>query len=156
MPRSLTAVVKAAVLAQQTDAAFWVLLELSHATLTTPLRFCTNNEVVNRISVDWNPAVFDVTLPAEAADQLSKVSLVIENIDRTLLDALRALTTPLSVALYVATSADTSVIGPFEFTWRDTQYDVNSIQATLESEDLLNLRYPKDEFVPSRFPSLFR
>lgn len=157
VPRSLSAIMQTEALAQETDAAFWALLELSHPTLATPLRFCTNNETVPRLDVDWNPAFFEVTLPEESDDKLSKVTLAIENIDRTLLDALRALATPLSVALYVATSADEDlVVGPFEFTWRDTQYDAVVIQASLEAEDLLNQRYPRDEFVPSRFPGLFR
>ncbi len=157
MPRSLSAVVKASILAQQTDASFWVLLQISHATLTTPLRFCSNNETITRLGVDWFPAFFDVNLPTESAEQIPKVVLTIENIDRVVLDALRAIETPLSVALYVATSADEALtVGPFEFVWRETQYDARSISASLEGEDFLNTRYPKDEFTPSKFPGLFR
>jgi len=157
VPRNLSDIVKTQMLAQETDAAFWILLELSHASLSTPLRFCTNNETINRLGVDWYPSFFDVNLPSEQPEQLPKVTLTIENIDRTLIDALRALDTPLAVKLYVATSADVDLaVGPFEFTWRDTQYDATTIQASLESEDLLNQRYPKDEFIPSKFPGLFR
>ena len=157
MPRNLSDVVKTAILAQQTDAAFWVLIELTHVTLATPLRFCSNNETLSRLGVDWFPAAFEVSLPSEESEQLSKTTLTIENIDRTLLDALRALDTPLAVNLYVATSADVAlVVGPFEFTWRDTQYDSRTIQASLEFEDILNQSYPKDEFVPSKFEGLFR
>lgn len=157
MPRSLSAIVKTAIMAQQTDAAFWVLLQLSHVTLTTPLRFCSNNEVVTRLGVDWHPAFFDVTLPSEEADRTSRVALTIENIDRTILDSLLSLESPLSVAMYIATSADeTLMVGPFEFVWRETQYDARAISATLEGEDFLNMRYPKDEFTPSKFPGLFR
>ena len=61
------------------------------------------------------------------------------------------------MSLYVATSADEAMLaGPFEFTWREFSYDAQTISASLESEDILNQSYPKDEFIPSRFSGLFR
>lgn len=158
MPRSLPELATRALLAAQSDAAVWFLLEISHPTeLPTPLRFVNNTEPVVRLGETWNPYWFDVTLPSEDADQLPKVTLTLENIEREILDALRALESPLDVKLYVVTSADeTMVVGPVEFVWRDTQYDATTIQGSLEGEDTLNQRWPKDEFVPSKFPGLSR
>jgi hypothetical protein len=157
VPRDVASIIKAALLAQNTEASFWVLLELSHETLATPLRFCDNNEEVTRLGVVWSPASFSVTLPNETPDELAKVALSFPNLDRTVLDALRALDTPLSVRIYVAASTDEAMLaGPFEFAWREFSYDAATINASLESEDILNQSYPKDEFIPSRFAGLFR
>lgn len=156
MPRSPTSLTKAALFAQETGSAFWYLLELSHDTLPTPLRFCTNNQLVTRLSVEWAPTWFELTLPAEDSDQQAKASINIENIDRVLLDALLSLPSPLQVNVFITPSHDESVIGPFHFAWRETEWDANTITGSLEPEDLLSEAWPKDEFVPSKFPALFR
>lgn len=157
MPRSLTAIAKAAALAQNTDAAFWVLLELTHVTLPTPLRFVNNNEPVTRLGYVWTPAFFDVELPSEDSERISAAKLSFDNVDRLLIDSILELTSPLAVSLWVCTSADVDMlVGPVEFTWRDTEYTALRIEATLSFDDLLNQKAVKDEFVPSKFPGLFR
>lgn len=157
MPRSLTSIVKAELMAQQTGSAFFFLIALSHPNLVETLRFVRNNEAVVRLGFTWNPTFFEISLPDEGEDSIPRVTLAIENIDRTLSDSLRRLETPMTVDLYVATSADdTMVIGPFTFTWRDTSFDARIINASLEAEDILNQTYPRHRFVPSQFPGLFR
>jgi hypothetical protein len=156
VPRNPSTLTKAALFAQETGSAFWYLLELSHASLATPLRFCTNNEKIARLGEDWFPTWFEITLPAETSEQQTKATITIENIDRTLVDALQTLDGPLDVKIYITPSHDTSTIGPFRFKWRETDWDAQSIKGSLEPNDLLNELWPKDEFIPSKFPGLFR
>ncbi|MGH9887418.1 MAG: DUF1833 family protein [bacterium] len=156
MPLSWTAAAKVAALAAQTDAAFWFLLEISHETFPEPYRFVNNTEVVHRLGFDWNPAFFEGTLPEEGPSGATQTKLMIENIDRSLLDALRPLETPLNVNVYVATSADEdAIVGPYEFTWREHQFDATAIIGGLQGDDILNSRWPRHEFTPSYFRGLF-
>lgn len=163
MPRSTTALFKSRILAQKTGAAFVVLLEVSHPSEPEPFRVCLNNEPVTRLGQIWNPAWFDIALPAEQPERLSQVTLTIENISRELLDLILSLPSPPSVSVWVSAMAPGEVdddgpadVGPFEFSWTDTSYDATAIRATLSFEDLLNERYVRDEFVPSKFRGLFR
>lgn len=157
MPRNTSAAFRRALFAQQTGKAFLVLLEITHDMLAEPLRFARNNEAVVRGGQTYSPAWFDVMLPAEDDDQLARVTLEIENIDRTLLEILLSVTSPLRASLSIAMTDEEDIwVGPFDFTWRETTYDARVIAGTLEFEDLLNERWPKDEFVPSKFPGGFR
>lgn len=157
MPRNTSAEFKRSLFAQQTGQAFLALLEISHESLPEPLRFARNNEALVRDGQTYLPLWFDVLLPAEDDDQLPKVTLSLENIDRVLLDTILTLTSPPRVSLSVGMSGEDEIwVGPFDYTWRETGYDARTISATLEFEDLLNERWPKDEFVPSKFPGLFR
>lgn len=157
MPRNPTTLTKAALLAERTGHAFWYLVEFSHPTLPTPIRISSNNETISRLGVDWSPAFFRLALPGEDAERISNSTLTIDNVDRALLDALLSITAPaLTVRIYVATSADDFLFGPFELAWRETSWDFKEVKGSLEPEDLLNELSSKDEFVPSKFPAGFR
>lgn len=157
MPRDPSTLTKAAMLAEQSGAAFWFLLQLDHPTLAQPLRFCTNNEPLVRATFTWAPTWFQIVLPGEDSDQVSAAQLQVENIDGAILQALLQLTSPLQVKIYIATSADEAqLFGPFEFTWRETTWDSTTLSGSLEPDDLLNENWPKDEFTPTKFPGLFR
>jgi len=155
VPRNLTAMMKAAALAMNSDVSFWALVAISHPSFPETYRFVSNSQPVVRLGETWNPYFFEVNLPDESAEELSRTMLVIDNIDRSLLDTVLPLETPITVELYVTSDADESVVGPYEFKWRETQYDSKTILASLEFEDLLNQNEVKDEFNPSKFPALF-
>lgn len=157
MPRPLSTAAKQAIYAQETGEAFLMLLTISHAQLTPTLRFAGNYvDVVSRgqTYLGWP---FAIALPAEVDDQLPTVQVQIDNVDRRIMEGVRALTSAPAVTLEVvlASAPDTVEAGPFAFTLRNADYDALVVTGSLAFEDVLNEPYPQHAFTPAKFPGLF-
>ena len=100
---------------------------------------------------------FDFKLPDDA-DQPQQAVLTIDNVDRTIVDALRACggdppTCALSVI--IASAPDVIQFGPITLIFGDAKYDALQVQVTLIDDPLLGEPFPGDSFVPASFPGLF-
>ena len=159
MSRSVSATFKAAVNAQETSEVFLVLLEIYHADIGPPttLYFVNNYEDVSSGGNTYTGFPFAINLPADLDNQLPTVQLQIDNIDRSIIAAIRGLSGPptITIKVVLASSPDTIEAGPFEMTLRRIDYDAFTITGTLEVEDILNEPYPGDMFSPANFPGLF-
>lgn len=157
MPRSLSATAKAAIYAAQTEQVFLLLLEISHASLSPTLRFVDNLQDVVSGGNTYTAFPFQLSLPDDQDDQLARVTLSIDNVDRQIVQAIRSLTSPPTIALKIvlASSPNTVEAGPFDFTLRETEYDALVVSGTLAFEDFLNEPYPVGSFTPNFFPGLF-
>jgi hypothetical protein len=155
--RSLSLTARLAINAQETDQVFLLLLTISHAGLAAPIRVAHNSQDVVSRGETFLAFPFQITLPADRDDQLSKVQLTIDNIDRQLVQAVRTLDSPPSVALEVvlASSPDDLEAGPFGFTLLDAGYDALTVTGALGYEDVLNEPYPGGTFTPNLFPGMF-
>jgi hypothetical protein len=156
-PRLLTATARAALAAQETGEVFLQLITISHDLLVPPLYFVNNTvDIVSRgnTHLGWP---FQITLPDERADTMPTVQLVIDNIDRRIMEGIRMLPSAPAVALEVilASDPDTLESGPFNFTVRGVEYDALLIQATVAPEDILNEPAIAYTFSPKDFPGLF-
>ncbi|MBE0598443.1 MAG: DUF1833 family protein, partial [Desulfuromonadales bacterium] len=105
----------------------------------------------------YQPFPFDIALPADRDDQISKVTLTIDNVDRAIVRAVRELASAPTVTLEIvlASSPDVVEAGPFEFTLQDAGYDALTVSGTLGYEDILNEPFPAGAFVPAAFPGMF-
>jgi hypothetical protein len=85
------------------------------------------------------------------------VALSIDNVDRTIVEAVRTVSSPptASLSVVLASDPDTVEAGPFELTIREVQYDALVVTATMAVEDILNEPFPGDLFTPQNFPGLF-
>jgi hypothetical protein len=157
MPRTVSAVARAALNAPQTDQVFLALLTIAHANLPTPIRVV--NDMVNLTSRgdEYIAYPFNIDLPGESEDELPRVRLTIDNVDRQLVEAVRTLTTPPTITLEVvlASSPDTVEAGPFPFTLRSAEYDAFVVTGDLAFEDVLNEGFPAHSFTPNAFTGLF-
>jgi hypothetical protein len=156
-PRSLSSTAAAALYAPETGEVFLMLLTIAHAALTPSLRFANNTVDVMSRGDTYLGWPFQMMLPSELDDQLPTVTLQIDNVDRRIMEGVRALTSPPSVMLEVvlASSPDTVEAGPFAFTLRGCDYDALVVSGSLSFEDVLNEPYPAQTFTPGRFPGLF-
>lgn len=154
--RNLSAAAKQAIFAQETGEVFLHLLEISHDSIET-LRFVDNTEQIVSNGDTYLPYAFRIALPGEFDDQLPTVHLEIDNVDRVILEGIRALPSSPSIrmAVILASSPDTIEAGPFTFTLKAVDYDAMSISGTLAFEDTLNEPYPFVRFSPGLFPGIF-
>lgn len=146
-----------AINAPSTGEIFLVLLTLSHALLPSSLYFVNNyaNVVSNGITyIAWP---FDIPLPELGGDALPQLTLTIDNVDRSIADSIKAITTPIDVTLQWVLASSPNVIegGPLYFRLRGVEIDMTTIQGTLMFEDLLNEPFPYETYVPATAPGLF-
>jgi hypothetical protein len=156
-PRLLTATARAALAAQETGEVFLQLVTITHEDLASTLYFVNNTvDIVSRGNtyLGWP---FQITLPDEREDTMPTVQLVIDNVDRRIMEGIRLLPSAPALRLEVilASDPDTLEAGPFNFTVRGVEYDALVIQATLAPEDLLNEPAIAYTFAPKDFPGLF-
>lgn len=156
--RALSTAAKRALMAEETGEVFLPLLTISNLGDAQPtLRFVHNTEDIVSRGENYLACPFQMTLPEEREDQLAQVQIVIDNVDRSIVVALRKLQTVARVVLEIvlASSPDVLEAGPFNFSLRDANYDVLTVTGTVMFEDVLNTRYPKDLFTPANTPGLY-
>jgi hypothetical protein len=133
------------------------IFSLYKAGLFAPIRVVDNTVNVHKGGNVYLPFPFQVTMPDEREDRMPNVQLRIDNVDKQIVDALRAIDTAPTVSLSVVLDSTPDVVeaGPFLFTLRRGTYDVNSVVGDLEYEDVLREPIPGDTFTPSNFPGVF-
>jgi hypothetical protein len=155
--RNLSADALRALHAPQTGEAFVVLLTLSHASLDTPLRVAGSDTVVFSRGDEFTPYPFALTLPDDAARQSPEARLVIDNVDRQIMAALRGLSSAPAVTIEIVRAAAPDVVeARFDaFRLGQVSYDSRLIEGILSLEDFTAEPFPAGSFSPGHFPGLF-
>jgi hypothetical protein len=153
---SLSGEAKRSAFAQSTSKAWVMLLVIDHEDLSEPIRL-TSNET--NLIVDGNVYVafgFDIDMPDEG-DDVPQVQVRVDNVDRKMVDTIRALTSPPDFSLSVVLSDTPDLIeaGPFDMTLQDCEYDVLSITGNLTFDNILSEPFPAESFNPQEYPGLF-
>ena len=158
-PRALSPAAVRAITAQETGEIFLMCVTISHPSLPTPLYFVNNTEDIERLGVTYYGWPFEVALPDEREDALPMPQLRIDNVDRRIMEGIRALTTPPTVTLEVVLASALDALqpeaGPATFSLRNLEYDALTITGTLSPEDVLNEPAMQYSFTPDLFPGLF-
>ena len=156
MARTMSGTALAAMYSQETDECFLCLLEIYHPLLDDP------DHTIKLVN-DWvdhgayTAYPFDIGLPTDAKDRPPEATLRLDNVDRMLIEAIDAVSTPPDVKLEVVLASDISTVeaGPFEFKMRALDYDVQEITAKLTYEIMLDEPSPGDTMGPNTFPGIF-
>jgi hypothetical protein len=155
--RSTTLTFRQAVYAQETAQAFIVLIEITHATLSVPIRICSGGQNITSNTHEFIFYPFELNLPDESTESVPTATLTVDNVDRQIIAALRALDSPPAVRIMVVLSSTPNTVEAdfpvFKFT--EITYDALTITGTISIEDFLLEPFPGDSFVPSLFPGLF-
>ncbi len=164
--RSISATTWQAIAAQETGVVFITLLELNHSTLGSPIRassdptevFGSGEQGTTSNSIEYPFFPFDLILPDQTEDTPPRARLSIDNIDRSIVEAIRNATgDPITVAVQVVTDAekDTSLVGTLTFSLVNVSYDATTVSGDLTYEFILDEPYPEGVFGPTDFPGLF-
>lgn len=157
MSRTTSSSLKAAASAQETSEVFLILLEISHADITT-LRFVNNyTDIIGPGAETYIGFPFDIIIPSDDEQALSQIKLTIDNVDRSIMDEIRSLTSApdISVSVILASDPTTIEAGPFEMKLRNVDYNASTISGNLQSDDILNEPWPGVSYVPANFPGLW-
>jgi len=157
MSRLLSSPAQQAVFAPETGDAFIVLLTLSHPSLAAPI--CVTSDEVITVSngVNFVPFPFDLALPNDLDSKSYRAKLVIDNIDRSIVQAVRSLTTAPSVLIQIVRAETPDVIEAqfVDFMLTNVTYDAYRVQGDLTVEDFTAEPFPAAIFSPGLFPGLF-
>lgn len=161
MPRTLSPAARIAMFSSQTDKVVTALVKVAGTGIPTPLRLARNRSNVTS-TVDGGSQVytafpFNVTLPDDKDDgSVKTVQLVVDNVTREMVIAVRDLTVPPTVTLWLvlADSPNTIEVGPLSFVVAGAQYDAGQMVLTLKYEDRLGNKLNGLDFDPINFPGV--
>lgn len=157
MSRPLSTTFKQAMTSSATDDGAIVLLMISHDDLAETLRFTNNNEDVVSRGNTYLRFPFLFTLPDDYESRPPSARLVIDNIDRRIIEAVRSLSSPPTVTAEVVALSDleTVELGPIEFQLRDVTADALTVEGTLAFEPVLEDAWPATRMTPATTPGIF-
>ncbi|WP_285906775.1 DUF1833 family protein [Pseudodesulfovibrio pelocollis] len=146
-----------AMLSQETGEVPLVCLVLDHPTLPEPYRFVGSKKPLTHQGHEFIGYPFGGEFPADSPDTVSKVNLVIDNVDREIVTTLRSISEGPDVTMFavLASSPDHIEFGPFEMKLVNAEYDQLEVVGELSWEDMLNEPYPAHQVTPSLFPGAF-
>ena len=146
-----------ALFAEASGDAFLSLLTIDHEALLVPIRVVNDNVSIMSNGDTYLAFPFDVTLPIDDAKQMPNAKLSIDNVDRTIIDAARSITSPADVTIQIIKSSDpdTVELSLTDFKLRDVKADAGVVEGVLTLEDFLQEPYPAGTFDPGRFPGGF-
>jgi len=157
MPRPLAIASVRSLTAAETAEVWVMLLTIAAPGLSPPIRVVNDLSPLTSRGQEFLAFPFEVDLPGDDADSVQRVTLRIDNVDRQIVLALRALTEPPTVTLEVVRRGAPDVVeaGPFELTLADAGYDALTVEAELVFEDVLNAPFPANAYTPADYPGLF-
>ena len=152
--------------AAETEDAYILLLVFDHDDLAAPIRVCSGD--VAEDELDGAPGIysdgcfyaafpFKINLPGQSGEEVSRCTLTIDNIDRRIVETLRAISSPptLELSVVMLDTPDTLEAGPYRMTLREARYGLETVTAELAWEDILNEPFPGHCMTPADFPGLF-
>jgi hypothetical protein len=136
-----------------------VLLAL--LTFTLPgqptLRVVNNTEDVVSRGETFTAYPFTLALPSDDSDKLPSLSIQISNVSQELVEYLRQLPEPPVVLLEIVSNVDFDVveksIGFLKL--NSVNYDALVITLSMQLDNFLARRFPKEDYIPATFPALF-
>ena len=157
MPRTTSTTYRRAAFAQSTGECPLVLLTIDHADLETPIRVVHNGEDIVSRGNTFTATSFEFILPDDSEDKPPVSRLSICNVDRSIVNMIRSLTsTPTVLAEVVLASTPDVVEASFEdLEFKEVTYDPLIVEGALGYENYLMEPFPADKFTPAIFPGLF-
>lgn len=156
MSRTLSSRAIASQNALQTDEVWLVLLTIAHPSLTTPIRVVNNNEAITSRGNSFVAFPFEIVLPSQDPENVPKATLRIDNVDRSVVNTVRSITSAPTITLEVvlASAPDTVEISFTNLILKDVKYDANTVEGDLYFENIFTEPVTLT-MTPNRFPGLF-
>jgi len=155
--RTLSSLAKQSIHAPETGSVFLLLLTISHASLSVPIRVVNNTENIVSGGNTFTAFPFTLVLPDEREDAPPRMRLVIDNVDRTIVQSLRSLTSPPTIQLDVVVASQPNTLeASFPgFTLRQSNYDQLVVEGDLTLEEIVLEPFPEGAFTPQDFAGIY-
>lgn len=156
MARNFSEAATASINAQETDEVWLTLLTIDSPELEQPLRFVNNNASVTSRGNLYLAFPFEVEFPGQDEQNPGEARLVIDNIDRQIVNFVRSISAPPQVTMEVVlgSSLDTVEASFSNMTLRNVSYNASSVTGILKFEDIV-IEPVTFAMTPERFPAMF-
>jgi hypothetical protein len=148
----------AALNAQETEDQPVMLVTLTHADFTAPLRFCTGGaDVTSRLNL-FKARAMQITPPGEGEDAPANAKLVLDNIEQDAIAALRGVGAGRPDCLIEMVLADFPDDVEVSYSGLEViaaRPQGPAIEADLIPRDDSEEQFPLQSFAPNRTPGLF-
>lgn len=170
MPRNLSLATRQALLGQQTDEAFILLLVLSYVPSGSDggsaedwqcVHLAKNEtDIVSAVtgaSETYISFPIQFNLPASEPGRISTVTMSVTNVSQDLIDTVRSIDVPMLATMYlINVSEPDTIIAQFPgYIWRNLNYNAGTLSGQLSLENTLSEPYPGETMSPYNFPGLF-
>lgn len=162
MARDLTDEALRAIYGEQTSKVYVQLLTISHPDLVPPFRACDNREAVTQFAgqpeeVTFAPYAFKAVWPEDHATRRPALRIVIDNVDREIVQTLRTLATPpdIDIQLVRADDPDTVDARLPKFRLVEAEYDVIAVQGHLRRRAFGQDPWPFQRYTPASHPGIW-
>jgi len=141
----------------ETSDRFIVLITISHPSISTPIRVCSNSQDIISRGQAYYAYPFQLQLPDSTSDQPPKAQLQIDNVTPEIINALRTITTSPTITFEIVRAENLNVVEVSmpNFILNSIQYDALIITGDISVEQYITEPYPAGSYTPGRFPGLF-
>lgn len=155
--RGLPAAALADLFAAHTSGEPVTLLTISHASMPgSPLRLV--NHPTNLVSGGdtYVAFPFGAKRPTDK-DEAPRAALVIDAVDRSIIIALRSITSPATVVMEtIRVSAPDTILEAYTMRTAEMTYDASRVEIALAPHPVFEQSYPDLAFTPVDFPAMFK
>lgn len=157
MSRNLSSATIQALLRQQTNKVFLLLVEIDHADLASPIFLVNNYESVVSNGDTYIAASFAFTPPVEEDGTIKNSRITFDGVDRSIVEAIRSIDSAPTVDASVirAAAPDTVEAGPWSFYLRAVNYDAHTVSGELYPDNPLRLNASNVTYRNTTFPGLY-
>ena len=155
---SFSSAFKIAVLEQTTEEVFLWLLTIQHQESDTTFRLVNNlDDVVSRGNT-YMAFPFQFVLPEDDGETLPTIQISVDNVSLELIEIIRTYGTGITITseIIMASAPDNVEYSIDDLSLVDATYNSQSITLTAQIQDLLNQRFPADDYLPRTFPGMFK
>lgn len=154
---ALTDAQKAIILKTSVGDAAFRLCEINHSSFSSPYRFASDVQDVIHDGNVYSALAFAVSLPAQRLDQVSRVTLTLDNSQRVMIAPLRTVPDEPTVTLRLVLLSDpaNTVGAVMTFKMENFRYVAEGIECSLLFDRILEEPFPGNYFTPDKFPGLF-
>ena len=147
-----------AVIEQNTSQVFLWLMTLEHIQSGTKHYIVNNLDPITSRGNIYTAFPFEFTLPDDDGSTLPEIQIVIRYVSEDLMQLIRQYADGLSITaeIILASNPDVPEHVIEDLTIKSADYDLNQITLTAKVEDLLNQRFPADDFLPRSFAGMFK
>lgn len=159
MSRALSSLAIQQFFAENIDIPLFVLFEISHPDWSVSQFFVNNTVAIISNGDTYEPYPINMIPPGQGTDEISKTTtLTIDCVDKTLLNILRSVSSPITVSISMVMESDpnTVIFGPFTSKMKSVPYDNRQINGILMTDDIMSAMFPKDTFNLGGYPNLWR
>jgi hypothetical protein len=141
---------------QESEDPFLLLVTLSHANFGD-VRFVNNTEDITSRGNVYTAFPIKITLPQDDDEIVPTIKLSMDNVSLELIDEIRSVTDPIDVKVeaILASAPDVIEIDYSNLKIRSIDYDLQTINAILFFDDILNTAIPSEKYDPQTNPGIF-